>query len=150
MAHDRLILPSDYPSQDLSQSLDIKPRQPLLDSTGNAQYHTLASSNIYHGHKGLQPRLEHPPPKFTLPCLPSQPAPRTLGMTRDLHQRRSSTRNHRSVRSAARCRNPIAQSPQYRAYRERQPKNSADDQKWPNDLEDAFLDGMQSLLESLG
>jgi hypothetical protein len=134
MAHDRHILPSNYPSQQLFLALNMKP-EPLLDTAGNAQYHTLGSSSIYHDHKELQPPIEHGPPKFSLPCLPSQ----------DLHHRRASTRSRRAARAATRCRNPIAESAQYRAYRKRQPKDDKGDQKWPSDLEDAFLDGMQSL-----
>ena len=41
--------------------------------------------------------------------------------------------------------NPIQNSPQYRAYRARQHRDGdADDQKWPDVLEDAFLNGKQT------
>lgn len=140
MAHDRHILASNYPPQQLLLD-SSRPRQPLTDSAGNAQYHTLASSGggLYHDHKGMQSGVDLAPPRFSLPILPSQPAQPPLPTALEL--RRSHTRNQRARRS----RNPIVESSHYQAYRARQVKDTADDQKWPGDLEDSFLDGMLSV-----
>lgn len=134
MAHDRHILPSNYhPPQHLGLEAP-RSRQPLTDSTGNVQYHALASAGVYHGHKGLQSRVDHAPSRFTLPTLPSQPH---VPLATSLEARRNKINNQRSRLR----RNPIEESTQYQAYRARQVKDSEGDAKWPADLEDAFLDG---------
>jgi hypothetical protein len=128
------VLPSNvYPSLN---SLDTtRLRLPLTDSTGNTQYRTVATANIYSDQKGLQPR---PPPNFLLPTLLSQPA-RPPHRT-SLEARRSHTRSQRTHRGSRR--NPIVESEHYQAYRSRQVKGDDGDQKWPDDLEDLFLEGL--------
>jgi len=115
-----------------------RPRLPLTDSTGNAQYHTVATTNIYNDQKGIQPR---PPPNFLLPTLPSQPA-RPPHRT-SLEARRSHIRSQRTQRGSKP--NPIVESEHYQAYRSRQVKGNDGDQKWPDDLEDLFLEGLSPM-----
>jgi hypothetical protein len=130
------VLPSTiYPS--LNSLDNPKPRLPLTHSTGNAQYHTVATSNIYSDRKGPQPRRQ---PNSILPTLPSQPA-RPLYRT-SLEARRSHIRSQRAYRGS--IQNPILESEHYRAYRSRQVKGDDGDQKWPDDLEDLFLEGWLS------
>jgi hypothetical protein len=130
------ILPSNvYPP--LNSSDTPKPRLPLTDCTGNAQYHTVATANISSDQKGLQPR---PPPNFLLPTLQSQPA-RPSHRT-SLEARRSHIRSQRTHRGSRI--NLIIESEHYRAYRSRQVKGDDGDQKWPDDLEDLFLEGWLS------
>lgn len=135
MEEQRFVLPSNvYPSQ--HSTLDpVRPRLPLTDSTGNAQYHNVATANIYNDQKGLQPR---PPPNFTLPTLPSQPA-RQYPQRSSLEARRSHIRAQKANRSSKA--NPIIESEHYQLYRCRQVKESGDDKKWPDDLEELFLEG---------
>jgi transcriptional enhancer factor len=135
--HRYVLQPNVYPSLN---SLDTpRPRLPLTDSTGNAQYQTVASANIYSDQKGLQPP---PPPNFLLPTLPSQPA-RPSHRT-PLEARKSHKRSQRAYRGSKT--NPIAQSEQYQAYRSRQERGNDDDQKWPDDLEELFLEGWLPVL----
>jgi hypothetical protein len=136
MEEQRYVLPSNvYPSEQSTLG-PVRPRLPLSDSTGNAQYHTVATANIYNDHKGLQPR---PPPNFTLPTLPSQPA-RQFPQRSSLEARRSQIRAQKSNRGIAS--NPIVESENYQLYRSRQVKEgNKDDQKWPDDLEELFLEG---------
>ena len=138
MEHRRHILPSQgYPSQQLSlddpNGLSI--RQPLSDSAGNAQLHALGPAGIYHERKGHQPRAERS--MYSIPTIPSQPPRQPVGIK--LEARRQHTRRRRHVKYSC---NPIVDSPQYQAYRERQSREgNPDDQKWPEILEMAFLDG---------
>lgn len=133
MEEHRQILPSNFSSQHLDTS---KSRPPLTDSTGNAQYPTVASTSIWADYKGQHHRLEYPPPTFTLPTLPSQPA--TLPLRSSLELRRQHQRTQRELRH----RNPIVESDNYKNYRGRQVKEgNSKDQKWPDDLEELFLDG---------
>lgn len=138
MDHRRHILPSSYQSHQLSlEDLSVLSgiRTPLSDAAGNAQLHNLASVGLYHDSKGLQPRVDRP--MYSLPTVPSQPPPQSLGNT--LEHRRQATRRRRHQRYS---RNPIVDSPQYQAYRLRQNRDSnPEDAKWPEILEIAFLDG---------
>jgi transcriptional enhancer factor len=110
-------------------------RQPLADSAGNAQLHALSSTSLYHESKESQARVERN--MYSLPTLPSQPAAQPIANT--LEARRQSTRRRRQINHS---RNPIVDSPQYRAYRDRQCREGKEtDQKWPSILEMAFLDG---------
>lgn len=138
MEYPRHIVPSNYPSHQLpSDSVHLsRSRQPLSDSAGNAQYHNLATIGTYHDLKGLQPRIDHNRPRYSLPTVPSQPA-RPVASALEL--RRNHTRRQRLNRH--RSRNPLVDSPQYQAYRQRQCRDGNDDQKWPAELEEAFLDG---------
>ncbi len=134
MEEQRYVLPSNvFPS--LKPSNTPRPRIPLTDSNGNAQYHTLASGNIYNDQKGLQPR---PPPNFLLPTLPSQPAYRPHRTP--LAARKSCIRSQRTHRGSKW--NLIIESKNYQDYRSRQVKG--DDQIWPDHLEELFLEGRLS------
>ena len=140
MEQRRHILPSQtYPSHPLS--LDdvngLSSRQPLSDAAGNAQLHALAPAGIYHEAKSHQTRAERS--MYSMPTLPSQPARPPIINT--LEVRRQSTRRRRHMRHS---RNPIVDSPQYQAYRARQSREGAEDAKWPQPLEMAFLDGESS------
>lgn len=136
----RHILPSNYSSQ-VPSSIH-RPRQPLGESSGNAQPYTLASSGPYHDQNISI--YEHGAPKFSLPTLPSQQGHPHLGG--QLGMRRDHVRRQREQR---RARNPIADSPQYQAYRARQLKDTDGEQKWSAELEEAFLDGRFSRLSSV-
>lgn len=115
---------------------DSRLRQPLTESAGNAQLHALTSTEVDHGHKGSQPPFERPP--FYIPTVPSQRQSHNIGSALEI--RRQNTRKRRQLRFS---RNPIVDSPHYRAYRERQTREGDGNQeaKWPEVLEDAFLDG---------
>lgn len=141
MDHRRHILPSDYTHQlplDNPSGLS-RARQPLSDSAGNAQHHILASVGLYHDSKGHQPRAERP--MYSIPTVPSQPHHPPVGQSVGL--RRQNTRRQRQLRFN---RNPIVESSQYQAYRSRQNREgNDDDKKWPEVLEDAFLDALMYL-----
>ena len=122
-------IPLNYASQQLSLDTS-KPRYPLADSAGNAQGPPL--DNIYNDRKGA---LNYTP-RFSLPILQSQQAQRPPNQT-PLEFRKSQTRSHRFHRS----RNPIVESENYQNYRSRQTRDNVKDMKWPDDLEDLFLDG---------
>jgi hypothetical protein len=124
---------SQQPLDDSSEVLRTRP--PLSHTAGNSQ--ALDSADLHDDSKATQLRMD--PSNFT---LPSQPPRRSLANTLEL--RRQSTRRQRDLRYA---RNPIENSPQYRAYRDRQHRDgNLDDQKWNDVLEEAFLNGRQSVL----
>ena len=133
MDHSRHIQPSSHLSQqplDDSTALS-KARQPLSHAAGNSQQpkQTLTLVGLHDDSKAIQLRVDMP--NFT---VPSQPSRKSLANTLKL-------RRQRQLRYAL---NLIQKSPQYRAYRARQHRDgNADDQKWPNVLEDAFLNGKQ-------
>ncbi|KAK0123119.1 hypothetical protein ONS96_010124 [Cadophora gregata f. sp. sojae] len=78
---------------------------------------------------------------YSIPTLPSQPHHQAVGQTVGL--RRQNTRRQRQLRFN---RNPIVESSQYQAYRSRQNREgNDDDKKWPEVLEDAFLDALMYL-----
>ena len=123
-------IPLNYASQQLSLDA-LKSRYPLADSAGNAQGPPL--DNLYNYRKGA---LNHTPHSFSLPILPSQQAQIHPNQT-PLEFRKSQTQSHRFHRS----RNPIVESENYQNYRSRQTRDNVKDMKWPDDLEDLFLDG---------
>lgn len=135
----RHILPSNYSSQHTSLDSPVtRDRQPLTDSAGNAQLHTLASLGHHHDIKGFPPGLDRS--LYSIPTVPSQPARQTVASTLDVHRRQTRRRRHMRF-----SRNPIVDSPQYQAYRARQNRDgNVDDLKWPQILEFAFLDGKSS------
>ena len=134
----RPILPS-YPSPQLEDSSTSHTRLPLSEAAGNSQIPDLASSSHNHESK-YHPRVDIS--RF-LPTVPSQRDNQTHRRT--LSQRRQAFRTKQSQRFLPGGRNPILESPQYRAYRERQTRDGADaDAKWPEELENAFLDGKSS------
>jgi hypothetical protein len=133
MDHPRHIQPSSLLSQqppDDSTALS-RARQPLSHAAGNSQQskQALTSVGVHDNSKVIQLRVNMP--NFT---VLSQPSRKSLANTLEL-------RRQRQLRYAL---NPIQKSPQYRAYRARQHRDgNADDQKWPDVLEDAFLNGKQ-------
>jgi transcriptional enhancer factor len=133
MEYSRHIQPSSYPSHHISLddlSGPSRTREVLSDTAGNVQSYALE----YHDSKGIQP-LERP--MYSIPTLPSQSARHTIGNT--LQLRRQSHRKRRQHKLSV---NPIVNSPQYQAYRQRQTRDgNSKDQKWPELLEDAFLEG---------
>jgi len=76
---------------------------------------------------------------YSMPTLPSQPLRPPVGNTLELRKRHN--RQQRFNRHSNR--NPIVDSPQYQAYRARANRdgNPVSDSKWPEELENAFLDG---------
>lgn len=151
----QLILPSN--------ELAIEPRQnsnslrePLVQSAGNINHPVLASDRGHNDDKvsvqsymaSLQSFDDYPPSQHTVYNYdwmaggaygmqpPSQPQFKTLPSQRF-------GRNRRSVIGGRKKRNPIADSPQYRAYRSRQTKNGQ--QKWSDVLEDLFLDALMEI-----
>ena len=119
-------------------STPSRARQPLTDAAGNAQIQALASVSLYyHDRKAIQPRVDMP---MYIPTVPSQSPRQPPGNTLEL--RRQSIRRQKHCRFTF-SRNPIVKSPQYIAYRDRQTREgNAEDQKWPEVLEDAFLNGI--------
>ena len=126
------------------------PRPPLRESTGNAQYHL---QQQYEEQQRLQQqqqlgalvrstfaqhRLSIPSP----PIIPTQSLSSGYGPPEllRLQQRQHQMQLQRSQRGI----NPIYLSPQFLSYRKKQANKSKEeksDQKWPDVLEDAFLDG---------
>lgn len=149
------------PQLPLDESDFSRHRQPLADSAGNAQIqlHAGVSSNHYHDGKANQTRIERHICRrcgkernsedphalnidgcrcmYSIPTLPSQPMRLASGSA--LARRHQSQHKQRRDRLIM---NPIMDSPQYIAYRDRQTRDrDADDQKWPQVLENAFLEG---------
>ncbi|ESZ97337.1 hypothetical protein SBOR_2267 [Sclerotinia borealis F-4128] len=144
MEDPRNILPPGYPSQQLldeSSGLS-RLKEPLSDSTGNAQLHELASVNIYHDSK-RHPMRGQERSMYSMPTLPSQPLRPPAGNTLELRKRQN--RQQRFNRHSNR--NPIVDSPQYQAYRARANRdgNPVGDSKWPEVLENAFLDALLAI-----
>jgi hypothetical protein len=143
----RLILPSNtYPSPQLEAS-DSHPRIPLSEAAGNSQLHALASSSNHHDAKDFHPRVDLP---FSIPTVPSQPASQAhqQNVGTGLGLRRQNTRRQQATRWTSRTkeRNPILDSRQYQAYRQRQTRDGNEsDAKWPEELETAFLDGRYAI-----
>ncbi len=73
----------------------------------------------------------------TPPVVPTQALGSSYAMSLQ-HQR---SRQHMAQRRRKRGINPICLSPQYQNYRNRQ--QNKEDQKWPDSLEEPFLDGEQ-------
>jgi len=81
-------------------------------------------------------------PGYIIPVVPNQPTLRQHRAGSNLESRRQSVRKQRNERYVGN-QNPIYDSPQYLSYRQRQTREGSNDldQKWPDVLEDAFLDG---------
>ncbi|CAD6442009.1 4b30084b-64f8-4c6b-bf99-dc1b2099316e [Sclerotinia trifoliorum] len=145
MEDPRNTLPSGYPSQQLqldeSSGLS-RLKEPLSDSAGNAQLHELASGHIYHDNK-RHPMRGQERSMYSMPTLPSQPLRPPVGNTLELRKRHN--RQQRFNRHSNR--NPIVDSPQYQAYRARANRdgNNSSDSKWPEVLENAFLDALLAI-----
>ncbi|KAG9241400.1 TEA/ATTS domain family-domain-containing protein [Calycina marina] len=135
-------LPANHPSVDSNSRI----LQPLSDAAGNSQY-SLASVSQYNDSKVLPIRTPRDMPGYTIPAGPQQHLHRQYHhVARSLELRRQNTRRARYakyMRSSGR--NPIFDSQQYMSYRNRQTKESSrsdEDSKWPDVLEDAFLDAL--------
>jgi len=142
MDHRSYVLPSNYPSPQLSlenPSSSSRILQPLSDTAGNSQYPALASVGHYNDAKDANTRDI---PGYIIPAVPIQQPPRQHRIGSNLGFRRQSVRKQRNGRYVGN-RNPIYDSPQYLSYRQRQTREGSSDvdQKWPDVLEDAFLDG---------
>lgn len=136
--HPHLHLPN-YPSHSLpSNHLGTsRTRQPLSDSAGNSQFPTLAPADLYQDFKAPPPRIENSQPRYSQPAIvPSQPL--RPPVSQSLRYRRNHIRKQRAERPN---RNPIQDSSQYQQYRQGCLKDSDNEQKWPEDLEVAFLNG---------
>ncbi|KAK3393771.1 hypothetical protein B0H63DRAFT_407062 [Podospora didyma] len=113
-------------------------RQALSESTGNIQH-----SHIPHHYDQLGLLTSRLPPSIpTPPILPTQSLGSvhgSQGFTR-LQQRHQIQLHGRRRRNGI---NPIWLSQEFQAYRKRQTdKDDKSDQKWPDVLEDAFLDAL--------
>lgn len=119
-------------------------RQPLMESTGNAQHNNMRvmvrSSSYYQRAESV---YSIPPSISTPPFFPGHP----LGFNYGIPQYSRLQQQHPGHAQGGM--NPLWLSPQFQAYRKRQgEKDDKSGQKWPDMLEEAFLDGM-SLLVSL-
>ena len=130
------------------------PRPPLRESTGNARYHL---QQQYEEQQRRQQQQQQEQQQFgalvrsTLahhqlsipspPIIPTQSLSSGYGSPELLRlQQRHQMQLQRSQRGI----NPIYLSPQFLSYRKKQANKSKEeksDQKWPDVLEDAFLDG---------
>ncbi|KAK3695058.1 hypothetical protein B0T22DRAFT_438090 [Podospora appendiculata] len=119
-------------------------RQPLRESTGNAQ-HQLERLARFQAHRlNLDPLLIPSSSMPTPPIVPTQ----SLGSAYDAPsysrlQQRHKIHVQRRRRWGSRGINPISLAPQFQAYRKKQAdKDDKSDQKWPDVLEEAFLDAL--------
>lgn len=148
MQSDKHISPSEYyKPEDSPQPQRL--RQPLQSLEGNAQ--PLLAIQDYHGYKVSQSGLDmqqysNPP---TVPSQPHHEADLTKRFDYHHRHRERHRHDHKRARGPQKLdRNPIADSKQYQAYRNRNApvkksakKGEVSDTKWPDVLEDAFLDG---------
>lgn len=147
MEDSRNTLPLGHSSQQLQLDESSGPsrlKEPLSDSAGNAQLHELASVDIYHENK-RHPMRSQERSMYSMPTLPSQPLRPPVGNSLGLRKRHN--RQQRFNRHSNR--NPIVESPQYQAYRARVDGKAVGDSKWPEILENAFLDGEYSPMTSI-
>ncbi|KAK0657547.1 hypothetical protein B0T16DRAFT_452995 [Cercophora newfieldiana] len=124
----------EYPLESCHDSIGA--RQPLGESTGNAQRQRARLRAALLGrpyiHRSMPPSILVPPIVPTQ-ALGSTYGSSTLGKLQDRHQerRRSGTVN------------PLFYCQPFQAYRKKQDeKDDKSDQKWPQLLEDAFLDAL--------
>ncbi|KAI0405803.1 hypothetical protein F4802DRAFT_135429 [Xylaria palmicola] len=127
-------------------------RQPLSESTGNIQPHTLATSSglCYNSQLSLSPPLHSIP---TPPILPTQALTSSYGTSlrgeRSLH-RNVSLQELQMGNSRGR-KNPIYHHKNFADYRNKVMQKELDKEQpvWPDWLEDAFLDALL-LIPQLG
>ena len=138
-----LISTQSYPTPEygLDHHHEHRPtREPLRESTGNQQHAHLAALTRFTGFQ------QHPeahstihPPMPTPPILPTQSLVSpyaSVGIPRP--QRQPSLQGRRKPFSI----NPLLLAPEFQPYRKRQAeKDDKSEQKWPEVLEKAFLDG---------
>ncbi|KAJ9151744.1 Regulatory protein abaA [Pleurostoma richardsiae] len=132
--------PPDYPYDQSHHDLSSS-RQPLTESDGNGQQQ-------HHHHQNVGPltlcsqasSLTSASPSLrsipTPPIVPTQSVGSPYNTTGLRLRRQHSQLQKRSKYGV----NPIYLSPEFKQYRERQADKS--DQKWPDLLEDAFLDAL--------
>ena len=135
------VLPSQRYSPSRAYSYDARHevssiRQPLRESTGNAQHQSLGSLDLCsQGLTGI-PTLPSSIP--TPPIVPTQSLGSPYGSAASgLRLRRQQLRVQKRSRRGV---NPIYLSPEFKQYRLRQAEKDA--QIWPDVLEEAFLDGV--------
>lgn len=121
-------------------------REPLKESTGNAQHNQLVRSSSY------DQRSEHHQHIYPIP--PSLYLGQTLDFTtyggaqyaRSLLQQPQAQLHNTQCGRRGLGRNPFWQSPEFQAYRKRQAeRESQGPQKWPEAAEEAFLDGTEHI-----
>lgn len=113
------------------------PRQPLRESSGNAQPQHLGALTLCSQNLSALTSLPHSIP--TPPIVPTQSLDSHYGPGSNLKLRRHQLHLQRRQRHGI---NPIYLSPQFQAYRKKQAeKDYKTAQIWPDFLEDAFLDG---------
>lgn len=127
-------------------------RQPLQESTGNAQHGNLPPSRpSYTQHLDafnlVRSSINTPPPIIPTQALPSAyPVPSSSSTSYHRIQQCNQFQNHPLRRPGI---NPLCLSRQFQQYRTKQAqKEDKSDQTWPDVLEDAFLDGKSCLLYS--
>lgn len=110
-------------------------RLPLTEADSNVQFHEVSLTGYFDKEiHSCQDKL-----MYATPIVPSQGPRNLLGDRLDL-RRRNTRRNRQQQLSYSR--NPVIDSKHYQAYRERQRRDdNKDEQKWPDILEVAFLDG---------
>ncbi|KAI0009418.1 hypothetical protein F4779DRAFT_370608 [Xylariaceae sp. FL0662B] len=147
MEHPRPVLPSQRfsPTSDYTYETDDEilpmPRQPLGESTGNVQAHSLAALALCN--QGLSPPI-HPIP--TPPIIPTQALTSSYGtslrggrsLQRDVSLRESSMGYPRGNK------NPIYAYKHFAEYRNKVMQKELEKEQpiWPLWLEDAFLDAL--------
>ncbi|KAH8883886.1 hypothetical protein GQ53DRAFT_811274 [Thozetella sp. PMI_491] len=121
-------------------------RQPLQESTGNAQHNIFAALR-----SSYAPRLDAlsslssavtssmAAVSNTIPTPPVVPT-QALGSSYAMSLQHQRNRPQLAQRRRKRGINPICLSPQYQNYRNRQ--QNKEDQKWPDSLEEPFLDAL--------
>lgn len=128
-----------YRPQELGDSLSHaehpQTRPPLALASGNPGLQEVAYLHGHTHHESKENVLRDRSPY--VPVLPSQPSRHA----NTLQLRKQSNRRQRNNR--LRNSNPVLSSPQYLAYRQRQTRegNDPENAKWPDSLENAFLDG---------
>lgn len=133
-------------------------REPLKESTGNAQHH----SNLTHPlvQRFDQQQHVYPIPPLSTPALYLGPAldfnfgdaqyARSLLQQAQFQQHQQQHQQQLTQGGRKRLRmNPFWQSPEFQAYRKRQAeRDDKGNQIWPECLEEAFLDGLSCLAVS--
>jgi transcriptional enhancer factor len=129
-------------SRNSSSSSDSHPRQPLSKATGNIQH----SSSLVRSSYPQPPSLSIPPTLGS--TYGTGPAPAYFTRYQQQQQRYQFHRHQqhhgpgRGVQRPQGNINPIWLSTQFQTYRKKQAdKDDKSDQKWPDVLEEAFLDG---------
>lgn len=129
---------SDYPSYEKTRGV-ASTRQPLGESSGNAQHHNLGAALTLCS-QGMSALSPLPPAIPAPPIVPTQAISSAYGTSANLRLRRQQLQMQRQKRQSI---NPIYLSPQFHTYRKKQAeKDDKTSQVWPDVLEDAFLDGM--------